>query len=172
MRRIAYTAATAAVLVSGVAIAASDASTAYLGRFRGEWTGSGTVQPAAEDPHRKVSCEASGDATETRVSLKGSCTAVLVFTRDIGADLKLDPATGRFTGTYIGSPLGPARLSGTRDGESLNLDVTWAGEVNGDRHSRMTITNHGDGRFSVRVRDQLGADGPTAVTTDIAFARK
>lgn len=162
----------AALVVASISGAATAAPDAYFQRFGGNWSGSGTVQPNMNEDTRNVSCTAVGKATETTISLDGKCRAMLIFTRAVGADLKLDPATGKYTGTYTGSKIGAAQLSGERKGDSLLLTVTWPKDVNGDRHSSMTITNTGNDSFVVKIQDRLGPDGPTGTTTALNFKRQ
>lgn len=162
-------AALAALAVSGTAGAAPDT---YLNRFGGQWAGSGMVQASAEEAQHDVSCTAVGKATDSSVSIDGTCRAYLIFSRNVGASLQLDPASGRYSGTYVGSSIGPAQLSGTRKGDSLLLTVTWPKDVNGDRQSAMTITSTGDNGFAIKIQDRLGPDGPVGTTTALNFQRQ
>lgn len=169
MRTI-VTAAAVAAMASGAAFAASESG--YLNRFGGEWSGSGVVQPNMNEGRHNVSCSAVGKASATSASIDGSCSAYLVFTRDVGASLTLDPETGQYTGTYVGSPIGPAQLAGSRQGNSLVLEMTWPKDVNGDRSSQMTITNTSETGFVIKIQDRLGKDGPVETTTALNFERK
>ncbi len=153
--------------LAGTAIA----SDVFLARFDGEWSGSGHVQPNAESSTHQVTCRTSGSSSPTALSVKGTCSAYMVFTRNVAVDVRLDPASGRYTGTYIGSPAGPAALSGVRVGDTLKLDITWPKEINGDRSARLAITSLGEGRFELTLTDQLEPGGPRQATTRLSFAK-
>ena len=94
-------------------------------RFEGNWEADGRAQRELDSTPRKVRCEATGTGGENRISIAGTCTALWVFSRDIGADIAYDPESRRYTGVFRGSRAGPAQLSGTREGDALNLVVTW-----------------------------------------------
>lgn len=165
----------AAALAIGVPIAvpagAALASDVFLARFDGEWSGRGHVQPNAESSTHQVTCRTSGSSSPTALSVKGTCSAYMVFTRNVAVDVKLDPASGRYTGTYVGSPAGPAALSGVRVGDTLKLDITWPKEINGDRSARLSITSLGEGRFELTLTDELEPGGPRQATTRLSFAK-
>ena len=73
---------------------------------------------AAEDPNR-VRCTMRGSPSENEVSISGTCRAAVVFSRRISADLRFDPGSKRYSGTYVGSIIGPAQLSGRRQGDAV-----------------------------------------------------
>jgi hypothetical protein len=142
----------------------------YLKRFSGSWSGSGTVQrDAAEDPNR-VRCSMRGSPSENEVSISGTCRAAVVFSRKISADLRFDPGSKRYTGTYTGSVIGPAKLSGSRRGDAVVLTITWPKPVNGDRTATMTIRNDGGGQLGITVMDEA-PDGGNAKVTDLALSQ-
>ena len=162
----------AAALAAGAAgFAATESEDVFLDRFAGQWSGSGSVVRNFESGAHDVNCELTGSNGPGQVSIDGSCRAYLVFSRDIGARLQLDPATGTYRGTYVGSKVGPAALSGRRNGDALDLTVTWPEEVNGDRKANMQIVNAGDGRLRIVVTDQQDGSGPLHTTTDISLTR-
>lgn len=167
----------AAALAIAVPLAAAALATpslagdVFLARFDGEWSGSGHVQPNAESSTHKVTCRTSGSSSPTALSVKGTCSAYMVFTRNVAVDVKLDPASGRYTGTYVGSPAGPAALSGVRVGDTLRLDITWPKEINGDRSARLAITSLGEGRFELTLTDELEPGGKRETTTRLRFAK-
>lgn len=83
--------------------------------------------------------------------------------------MKVD-SSGLYSGTYTGSKIGPAALSGRRQGDSVVLNVTWPKPVNGDTKAIMTITSTGNG-FTFAV-DDLDKPGGTPVRmTDITLVR-
>jgi hypothetical protein len=141
----------------------------FLKKFGGSFAGAGGVRTAADSSPWNVKCKISGASTATSVSLDGSCTAAAVVTRKIGADLKVDSA-GLYTGTYTGSKIGPAALSGRRKGDSVVLNVTWPKPVNGDTKAVMTITPTGNG-FTFAVDDLNQPGGSLVRMTDIKLAR-
>lgn len=142
----------------------------YLKRFNGSFFGDGTVRTKASGSDHSVTCTVKGKTTATTASLNGTCRAAIIFSRKIGADLKVD-SSGRYTGTYIGSKIGPAQLNGTRTGNTLNLIVTWPKEVNGDKNATMTITNDGRGGFTFIVADRKTRGGPVVKTTSVKFGK-
>jgi hypothetical protein len=163
-----FSLAAAFALAAGAA-SAQDAESDFLKRFGGSFAGAGGVRTAADSSPWNVKCKINGAPTATSVSLDGSCTAAAVVTRKIGADLKVD-SSGAYTGTYTGSKIGPAALSGRRQGDKVVLNVTWPKPVNGDTKAVMTITATGDG-FVFAV-DDLNKPGGTSVRmTDIKLAR-
>ncbi|GGD91153.1 hypothetical protein GCM10011390_07350 [Aureimonas endophytica] len=155
-----------ALLVSAVPAASADP--AFLERFEGGWRGSGFVQRDVDKSPRRVSCRVSGSRpAENRLSIAGTCRAAVVFTRQIGADLRYDPGSQRFSGTYTGSSKGPARVAGTQRGDALVLTITYPVPTYGDRVATMVIRNAGAGRFSMVVVDKV--DGADKETSNIDF---
>jgi hypothetical protein len=156
----------AAALLPGAAFA--DAS--FLSRFDGGWGGSGTVQRDVDASPRRVSCRVAGSQpSPNRVSITGTCRAAVIVTRRIGADIRYDPASKRFSGTYTGSTKGPAQVSGTQRGDSLVLTITYAAPAYGDRTATMTIRNAGKGQFSLVVTDKV--DGANRQTSNLSFSK-
>ncbi|BCJ89535.1 hypothetical protein IZ6_02700 [Terrihabitans soli] len=156
---------------AALAFAATGADAAdadFLKRFGGSFAGQGGVRTAADSSPWNVKCKVSGSSTESSVSLDGTCTAAAVVTRKIGADLKVDSA-GTYTGTYTGSKIGPAALSGRRQGDSVVLNVTWPKPVNGDTKAVMTITPTANG-FTFAVDDLDRPGGSKVRMTDIRLA--
>lgn len=143
----------------------------YLARFEGSWSGSGKVARREAEDTNDVKCTMTGTPSENRVSMSGTCRAYLVFSRQIGADIQYDPGSGRYSGTYTGSTIGPAALSGARQGDSVVMTVTWPKPVRGDTTASMTITNSGNGQLSIVVSDEVQPGGPTAEVTNIALSR-
>ncbi len=140
----------------------------YLSRFAGSFSGGGLVQRNATERPNQVSCSLTGDPSPSGVTMSGRCGA-FIFSRAIRADIRYDPASGRYTGTYIGSAIGPAQLSGKRIGDAVVLTITWPKIVNGDRTATMTIRNDGNGRLGIIVTDEVQPGGPVARVTQIAL---
>jgi hypothetical protein len=144
----------------------------FLGRFRGNWSGSGKVQREGNSQPRQVTCSVTGIPAENRISAQGSCRAALIFSRPIGVDLAYDPRSSTYRGTYTGARIGPARLSGTRKGDSVNLKIEWPRPVNGDTQATMVIWNDGRGTLRITVADNLTPGGPVQQTSEIVLARQ
>lgn len=140
----------------------------FLNRFHGSFKGSGLVQRNAEEAPNKVSCTLTGQPSKSGISMAGKCGA-FIFSKEIRAELRYDPATGRYSGTYIGSSIGPAGLSGKRQGDSVVLTITWPKPVNGDTKAIMTIRNSGNGSLAITVTDRLAPGGPSARVTQLAL---
>jgi hypothetical protein len=144
----------------------------FLERFRGTWSGSGKVQREGSSQPRQVTCSVTGSPNENRIIAQGRCRAVVIFSRQIGVDLAYDPRSGTYRGTYTGSRIGPARLTGTRSGDTVNLRIEWPRPVNGDTQAAMAIRNDGQGRLRITVADNLIPDGPVQQTSEIILARR
>src|SRR5882724_4687374 len=86
----------------------------FLSSFQGNFEGKGTVKVTTDAPTVNVSCTFNSGATSTSLSLDGSCRGLILVTRAISADLKSSGT--KYTGTYVGSRTGPARLAGSRSG--------------------------------------------------------
>lgn len=172
MRVMAKRTGLAALLIGSAALSAHAQSgeAEFLGRFDGAWSGAGMVQRNAEENSTKVNCRMAGQSGENRVSIAGSCRAYLIFSRDIGADISFDPGSGRYSGTYTGSVVGPAALSGTRSGDAVNLTITWPTMVNGDTTATMSIHNAGDGQLRIVVADRITPDAPETNVTEITLS--
>ena len=123
----------------------------YMARFSGSWSGSGTAIVAAQPI--PVKCKVSSDQSgANRISIAGTCSA-LIFGAPISVDLTYDPASGRYTGVYVGDRVGPARVSGKRNGNEVNFVVTWPKPVNGDTRADMKIENAGNGLLKITFTD-------------------
>jgi hypothetical protein len=144
----------------------------FLDRFKGSWTGSGRVQRNAETSPWQVNCRLTGDTGQDRISIQGNCRAALIIQRQIAANLTYDPRSGDYTGTYIGARVGPARISGTRKGDVVNLRIAWPRPVNGDTQAEMTIQNTGSGVLRIVVRDNLSPGGPVQQTSDLVLRQQ
>jgi hypothetical protein len=165
--RIFLAAAAALGIVSPAAAGEAD----FANRFSADWTGGGKVVSNADTAPKPVdvSCSMNGRSAGDTIDLGGTCRAYLLFTRQFGASVRYDPATGRYTGVYTGAKSGPAQLSGRRQGDTVNFTVTWAKPINGDRTARLSIRN--DGRtLAIRLYDE--AKGRQMTTTDLTFAQR
>ena len=163
--RLALTAAAFTVLAGG----ASASEAEYLKRFEGSFSGSGKVRTEADGSPWNVKCTVSGDATENTVNLDGTCRAMAIVTRKIGADLKVSP-DGTYSGIYTGSKIGPAQIKGRREGNQVVLTVHWPKPVNGDQKATMIISNNGKG-FSFVVDDEATPGGAKVRMTQVNLTR-
>ena len=160
------------LLVVLVCNPARAAESDFLERFRGDWSGSGKVQRDGGSQPRHVTCSIMGRPTENRISAQGSCRAYLIFVRPVAIDVTYDPRSGTYHGTYTGARIGPARLSGTRSGDTLNLRIEWPRPVNGDTQAAMVIQNDGRGILRMTVADNLTPGGPILQTSEIILVRQ
>ena len=142
----------------------------FLSRFAGSWSGDGLVRIDAEDDPNRVRCSMNGSPSENAVSMRGTCRAAIIFSREVGADIAFDPASGRYAGTYIGSKIGPAAVSGTRSGDAVNLTITWPQPVNGDTEAQMTIQNDGN-NLRIVVSDAPAPGAAPVAVSDIVLSR-
>jgi hypothetical protein len=142
-------AVTTLALLSGGIAHAEDAP--FLKSLAGSWSGQGTVKVRVNAPTINVTCRFTSNTTASSLALGGKCTSLAIFSRAISADLKTNG--GRYTGSYVGAGTGTAGLRGERAGDTINLGITWAKEVNGDRKAQMTL-------------EKIGADGMRLTTVD------
>jgi hypothetical protein len=156
------------IAAASVPVPSQAAEWDFLSRFEGSFSGGGTVQRSAKENPNQVTCTMTGQPSETSISLSGECGA-FIFSKQISAKLRFDPASGRYTGTYTGSSIGPAGLSGKRRGDSIVLTITWPQPVNGDTKATMTISNNGNGRLAITVTDELKPGGARKAVTQIAL---
>ncbi len=142
----------------------------YFARYDGGWIGGGLVKVEQLPKPNNVSCKLAGNrGSKTSFSLAGTCRAMLIMNRTIGADLKLDPATGTYSGTYTGSSSGPAHLVGKLKGDTLDLRVTWGRVIYDDNTARMLIKNPGGQSFRMQVVEEI--DGQSVTVSDLSFQR-
>ena len=170
--RLAAGAVLAACLALGAGGSALASEGDFLDRFTGDWSGGGMAQRTLDSTPREVSCTAEGTRDGDSVTVSGTCKALMVFTRDVSVTITHDPASDQYSGTYVGSRIGPAQLSGRRDGDTLDMTLTWPREVNGDRTAQMTIRNTDDGRLQIVVSDRPGGTGEPVQTTNLTFTRR
>ncbi len=157
----------AALVTSGQSLA----DDRFLARFDGRLKGGGTIQRDVDRTPRKVTCTLTGKPSgPDSLTIAGQCRAAVIVTRPVSAQIRYDPASGSYSGTYAASATGPARLTNGRlQGSTLSFDVTYAKPIYGDRSARMTIGNAGDGTLSMTVTDQV--DGRSVQTSAITLAR-
>jgi hypothetical protein len=159
--------AAALTIVAPAAIQAGEGD--YIHLFGGKWFGTGTVLNDAKP--WQVNCNAVGQPGINRLSIKGSCS-VLLITVPITADISYDPRSGRYSGTYVGGDMS-AKISGKRSGDTVDFSMTWAKPINpeGDIRGRMTIVNSGKGNLRI-VIDNLKQNGPKERASELLLTQK
>ncbi|MFN3662270.1 hypothetical protein [Yoonia sp.] len=139
---------------------------AFLQQFSGSWAGGGAVRLSPEDSAINVSCEFHGQSTESTATLDGSCTGMLVVSRDINARLEVE--NGTYSGTYVGSPRGTAALAGDREGSSLALMMQWPGHP----PAEMTLQNPAEGQMVLTTIEPHPETGEPVATAELELLRQ
>ncbi len=153
---------TIAGATAGAAVAAESD---FLKSIDGKWSGGGTVLTRIGGKSVNVRCNVDFSAGAADLAMQGSCRALAIVSRSISAALK---ASGtRYSGTYTGPSGQPSSLSGSRKGQSINLAVRWARNINGDRNATMTIAKLGENRLRLQTIDNDPASGKSVVTSSI-----
>lgn len=140
----------------------------FLQSLEGDWTGIGMIKVRANLPAVKVSCEFNSDAPADRYNLAGNCRGLVVFSRAISANLRVDGEA--YTGSYVGAGTGTAGLNGSRQGDTINLNIRWAKEVNGDRLAVLRMEKTAGG-MTITTIDTDTATGKEIVTSKIKLTR-
>ena len=83
-----------------------------------------------------------------------------------------DPGSGQVTGTYTGSRVGTAKLTGRQRGTDFDLAIEWPRPLYGDTTARMRVASLNQNRFQIVVTDRIGANGPVRATTDLTLTRQ
>ncbi|KGE01937.1 hypothetical protein [Rhizobium sp. YS-1r] len=166
MRVLPFAALIAASLLSSGAFASEED---FLKSIEGQWTGGGKVLTKLGGDNVNVSCRMQSAAEAESFSMDGSCRAMVVVTRTFRAKVKA--GGGSYSGTYVGVSGKPSSLAGSRAGDTIDLDVTWANEIYGDRAARMTIEKVGADRLRIRTIDKDLSSGRSIVTTELDLRR-
>ncbi|KLK89611.1 hypothetical protein AA309_30390 [Microvirga vignae] len=149
------------------------AASAALERYAGTFSGSGTIVEGPNASSHHVRCNFTIlQQGATGLSLQGTCRAYLIIARSISADLARDPQSGQVTGTYTGSRVGPARLTGRQAGTDFDLMIEWPKPLYGDRTAQMKVASLDQDRFRIVVTDRIGVNGPVRATTDLTLLRR
>jgi len=146
---------------------ASEAS--FLNGIEGSYSGRGTVKLRTNLKPITVRCKFRSSADTQSLSLKGSCTGLLVVSRKISADVRI--AGTRYRGTYLGAGTGPAALSGKRRGDAIAFNVRWAKDVNGDREATLTVQKVGSNGMTLTTTDRDPKTGKLVTTSEIILQR-
>jgi hypothetical protein len=156
-----------ALILTGAWASAGDEQ-AFINLFAGSWAGPGTLMKASIP--WPVTCRATGQPAANQLAIEGNCSLSIISVR-IAADITFDPATGRYSGTYIGAKVGPARVFGKRNGSVVNLAITWPKLVHGDTKARMTIENAGRASLRITIFDNVAPRGPEVLASDIILSQ-
>jgi hypothetical protein len=141
--------------------------------FTGSFSGSGTVVegPSANTHQVRCSFQASRQGG-SGLALRGTCWAYSIISRSISADLVLDARSGEVAGTYTGARVGPASLSGKRQGSVFNLIIDWPKPVFGNMTSELRIASPKPESMRITVLSRVGVSGPVRAITDLVLVRR
>lgn len=142
----------------------------YLNSLEGTWQGSGIVKVKTHIPEVPVDCKFVSTATDTSIKLDGLCTALLVIRKAVTAELLV--SNDQYSGIYLGARTGPAGLNGSRDGNTIQLKITWADEVNGDRMARMDIAKVDEDIMVLQITDIDPSSGKPVTTSRFNLKRQ
>ncbi|MFK0161583.1 hypothetical protein [Rhizobium sp. NPDC090279] len=142
----------------------------FLKPLNGNWTGTGKVLRKIGGSPINVSCKFNISAPGASISMKGNCRGLLIINRAISA--QLTARGGRYSGTYTGPSGATSQLSGSRQGDVINLAVRWARLVNGDRNANMIIRRQGNSQLTLRTIDKDLSSGKSVVTSEINLHRQ
>jgi hypothetical protein len=156
-----------------VSAGADAVSTALVDRYAGTFSAAGTVLEGPNADAHQVSCRfTTSRSGATSLSLQGACSAYLIISRSISADLAWDPRSGQVTGTYTGARVGIAQLTGKQTGADFDLTIKWPKPLYGDTTARMRVASLDPDRFRIVVTDRIGVNGPVRATTDLTLWRQ
>jgi hypothetical protein len=166
--RALFAAATAfAMSISSGAFASEDD---FLKSIEGQWTGGGKVLTSIGGNNVNVSCKMQSDAQSSSFSMNGTCRALAVVSRSFNAKVKA--AGNSYSGNYVGVSGKPSKLVGSRAGDTIAFNVTWAQPEYGDRDAKMTIQKVGEDGLRIRTIDQDPKSGKSVVTTQLDLKRQ
>ena len=157
------------VCASLLPLGASASEEGFLKSIEGNWQGGGKVLRTLGGQNVDVSCTMKSNAGASSFSMDGSCRALVVVSRSFNAKVKV--SGNSYSGTYVGVSGKASSLVGSRDGNTINLDVTWATETYGDRKATMTIQKVGEDGLQIRTIDKDPNSGKSIVTTQLDLKR-
>ncbi|MDR7220169.1 hypothetical protein [Aminobacter aminovorans] len=143
--------------------------TVFLDTLSGNWHGSGQVRLNPGAVPLAVSCSLDSRADGAALNLAGACRAKVVFSRRIGVDLRANGT--RYTGSYVGSRRGAARLVGTRTGATLNLQIIWPDKGTSSRVASMRLASVGTGHMQIVTIEPHPQTGEQVITAKIELTR-
>ncbi|MCO5732878.1 hypothetical protein [Rhizobium sp. SSA_523] len=141
----------------------------FLKSIEGRWTGGGLVLRELGGQKVNVTCNMQSKANASRFSMDGSCRALVVISRGFNANVTAKGT--RYSGTYVGVSGKPSRLVGSRRGDTISFDVTWANQVYGDRKAIMEIRKVGENGLQISTIDKDPKSGKTIVTTQLRLKK-
>lgn len=149
MRHCLTTAFAAAALLTlaqpGIAEQETAGEASFLSSLEGRFSGNGTLQNAGGSS-RSLKCQFNGDQDGARLSLDGSCSTAAIFSATIRIELRHDPKTGRYAGSFRESTGTVANLSGQRQGQRLTLAFNETAEsVRPNPPATLTISRQQNG---------------------------
>jgi hypothetical protein len=147
---------------------ASEAS--FLNTLEGSYSGRGIVRLRAASKPISIRCKFRSSADGKSLSLNGSCTGLLVISRNVSADIRV--AGARYRGTYVGAGTGPAALNGKRRGNSIAFNIRWGKNVNGDRDATLTVQKVGGTGMTLTTTDRDPKTGKLVTTSEIVLTRQ
>jgi len=153
-------------------VGGAHAATAVLDRYVGSFVASGTILEGPNADSHRVRCRFTASRqSATGLSFRGTCRAHLIISRSISVDLSWDPHSGRITGTYTGSRVGTAQLTGRQTGADLDLTITWPKPLYGDTTANLRVDSVDADQFRIVVMDRIGVNGLVRSTTDLTLLR-
>lgn len=155
-----------AIFVSLLMPAAQAAPSNFFDNLTGSWSGSGKAF-VTKYGEISANCRVAINGSETKVAMNGSC-GMLVFRQALGLSIR-NAGGNKYVGTYTGSKTGPAKLSGTLQGDRLVMTIKWGGLVNGDRTAQMVLERTGPNSFAQTVNDRV--EGKSRNSSNFAFVR-
>jgi hypothetical protein len=141
----------------------------FLQSLAGSWSGSGIARRTAEGGPININCESTSSAEGTSFQIDSTCRALAVVRQSVSATLTNTGGT-EYQGTYTGPEGGQSALAGSRSGETIELNVTWAREVNGDNQARMQLQRTGENGMVIRTID-TNAAGEEVVMSEVNLTR-
>ncbi|MBB3656115.1 hypothetical protein FHX15_001328 [Rhizobium sp. BK650] len=156
--------------LAGLAAGANASEADFLNSLAGDWSGTGMVLTRIGGAKVNVSCNLKSDASPSTVDMNGSCRGLAFITRSFTANVKA--AGQRYTGNYTGPSGLPSRLVGSRKGDALTFDITWARVTNGDRSANMMIQKVGQNGLRLQTIDRDPVSGRSVVTSRIDLQRE
>ncbi|CAN7458327.1 hypothetical protein LJR090_003747 [Bosea sp. LjRoot90] len=137
---------------------AGSSEASFLSSLEGRFSGNGTLQNAGGSS-RSLKCEFNGDQEGSRLSLDGSCTTAAILSATIRIELRHDPKTGRYAGTFKESTGTVANLAGVRQGQRLTLAFNETAEsVRPNPPATLTISRQQD-RVALTLRGSQPGQG-------------
>lgn len=142
----------------------------FLKSISGSFVGGGTVRLRTSSAPITVRCSFTSAGRTAALTLKGTCRGLLVVSRAISADIKVDGA--KYSGSYVGAGSGTARLAGARSGDSIRFNIRWAKAINGDRDAFLTVQRAGPTGLRMTTTDRDPKTGKLITTSDLKLTRR